>query len=117
MVLELDMELELVMVLELDMELELVMALALDMVLESAMALALAMRLWVMLWLRCTLTRFPPTPTSMQWPTTTQELALMLQRRTMALLPGRAPTLSIFLTAASSMSTTTPTILTDTWLR
>merc|ERR1719430_1581718 len=45
-----------------------------------------AMRLWVMLLLRCTLTRSPLTPTSMLWPTTTRELALMLQRLTRALL-------------------------------
>merc|ERR550517_1395104 len=63
--------------------------------------------------LRSTLTRSPPTPTSMPWLTTTLDPALMPRRLTMALLPGRDITPSTFPTEGSSMSTTTPTTLTD----
>merc|ERR1711970_1592918 len=84
MVLASDMVSESVIVLGSAMVLELAIALELAMALELATGLALDMRLWVMLWLRCTLTRSPLTPTSTLWPTTTQELVLMLQRRTMA---------------------------------
>merc|ERR1711913_113882 len=78
MVLELVTVLESAMVLALDMVLVLVMELVSVMVLVSAMVLVSvmvsAMLLWVTLWLRFTLTRFPPTPTSTLWRTTTLEL-------------------------------------------
>merc|ERR1719228_1547123 len=49
----------------------------------------------------------------MPWLTTTLDPALTPRRLTMALLPGRDITPSTFLTEGSSMSTTTPTTLTD----
>merc|ERR1719234_2887604 len=90
------------------------------MVLASAMGLALAMAWLVMLLLtqlpmplRSTLTRSPPTPTSMPWLTTTLDPVSTPRSPTMAPLPGRDTTQSTCLTEESSMSTITPTISTD----
>merc|ERR1712055_408313 len=87
---------------------------ALHMVLVSVTVSAM---LWlVMLWptlSQSTLTRSPPTPTSMPWLTTTLDPVLTPRSLTMALLPGRDITPSTFLTEGSSTSTTTPTTLTD----
>merc|ERR1719430_1859694 len=63
--------------------------------------------------LRSTLTRSPPTPTSMPWLTTTLDPVLTPRSPTMALLPGRDITPSTCPTAGSSTSTTTPTTSTD----
>merc|ERR1712203_1277451 len=63
--------------------------------------------------LRSTLTRSPPTPTSMPWLTTTLDPVLTPRSPTMALLPGKDTTLSTCPTAGSSTSTTTPTTSTD----
>merc|ERR1719397_1431849 len=92
------------------------------MVWESAMALlgtALATELLVMLLLtqlpmpllRSTPTRSPPTPISMPLLMTTLDPVSTRLSLTTALLPGRATTLSTCLTAASSTSTTGPTML------
>merc|ERR1712128_31408 len=82
-------------------------------VMVSAMAFLVivsAMALLVMPLLRSTPTRSPPTSTSMPLLTTTLDPALTLPRLTTALLPGRVTTLSACLTAASSTSTTEPTM-------
>merc|ERR1711971_623970 len=96
------------------------MVLALVMVLASVMVLALAMAWLVMLLLtqlpmplRSTLTRSPPTPTSMPWLTTTLDPVSTPRSPTMAPLPGRDTTQSTCLTEGSSTSTITPTISTD----
>merc|ERR1712055_109065 len=87
---------------------------ALHMVLVSVTVSAM---LWlVMLWptlSQSTLTRSPPTPTSMPWLTTTLDPVLTPRSLTMAPLPGRATTPSTSLTEESSTSTTTPTTLMD----
>merc|ERR1719234_2475757 len=63
--------------------------------------------------LRSTLTRSPPTPTSMPWLTTTLDPVSTPRSPTMAPLPGRDTTQSTCLTEGSSTSTITPTISTD----
>merc|ERR550517_1177053 len=90
------------------------------MVLASATEWALAMASLVMqlltplpMPLRSTLTRSPPTPTSMPWLTTTLDPFLTPRSPTMAPLPGRDTTLSTFPMEGSSTSTTTPTTSTD----
>merc|ERR1719234_2618947 len=102
------------------MELALVMVLALATEWASAMVLALAMAWLVMLLLtqlamplRSTLTRSPPTPTSMPWLTTTLDPVSTPRSPTMAPLPGKDTTQSTCLTEGSSTSTITPTTLTD----
>merc|ERR1711935_246722 len=60
-----------------------------------------------------TLTRSPPTPTSMPWLTTTPDPVSTPRSLTMAPLPGRATTPSTCPTEGSSTSTTTPTTLMD----
>merc|ERR1711970_485816 len=98
------------------------------MVWESAMALlvtALATELLVMLLLtqlpmpslRSTPTRSPLTPTNMPWLTTTLDPVLTIPRLTTAPQSGRATTLSTCLMAASSTSTTGPTMPKATSLR
>merc|ERR1711887_363887 len=67
--------------------------------------------------LRSTPTRSPLTPTNMPWLTTTLDPVLTLPRLTTAPQPGRATTLSTCLMAASSTSTTEPTMLKATSLR
>merc|ERR1719234_1386227 len=63
--------------------------------------------------LRSTLTRSPPTPTSMPWLTTTLDPVSTPRSPTMAPLPGRDTTQSTCPTEGSSTSTTTLTTLTD----
>merc|ERR1712181_101895 len=94
------------------MGMELAMVLALATEWASAMVLAWGMA-WLVMLLRSTLTRSPPTPTSMPWLTTTLDPVSTPRSPTMAPLLGRDTTQSTCLTEGSSMSTITPTILTD----
>merc|ERR550539_1167216 len=64
-----------------------------------------------------TLLRSPPTPTTMEWLTSTLALPSASPRATMAPVLLRDPTLSTFLTAVSRLSTTMPTTSMVTSLR
>merc|ERR1712226_204406 len=66
---------------------------------------------------RSTLTRSPPTHTTMPSLTTTPTPTSMLPRPVTELAMLRVPTPWLSLTAAPSMSATTPTPTVDTWLR
>merc|ERR1719312_340703 len=90
----------------------------------SAMELESDMLSWAMLWptlwptlWKSTLTRSPPTPTSMPWLTTTLDPVSTPRSLTMAQQPGRVTTPSTCLTEGFSTSTTTPTTSTDMLLR
>merc|ERR1712110_211768 len=64
-----------------------------------------------------TLPRSPPTPTTMEWLTSTLALPSASPRATMAPVLLRDPTLSTYLTAVFRLSTTTPTTSMVTSLR